>query len=136
MTRIVIVIVLGLGRFAGAAGGPDLIAAAQRGDLAKVKSLLDGGAAVNFKAADGSTPLGNAFLQPEITQLLLDRGAKPQLADYHEVLQAANYYSIEVLKLLLAAKADPNQPALLDRDAAVRAAIERQKRAGGPAVVI
>lgn len=58
----------------------DLLAAAKKGDVAKVKQLIADGADVNTKTAYHVTPL----------------------------LQAAGQGHLEVVKLLLAAKADPN----------------------------
>ena len=54
-----------------------LIQAAKAGNVGLVKSLLDKGASVNAKAADGATPLiwaaGEGLL--EVVRVLLERGA-------------------------------------------------------------
>lgn len=63
---------------------PDtLAAAAVRGDLAAVRTLLDAGADVNARTAGGSTALITATLwnRFDIVCLLLARGANPSVAD-------------------------------------------------------
>lgn len=63
--------------------GPDLIEAAQKKDLERIKKLIDQGADVNFKSRYGATALfyatGNGDLQ--MTRLLLAKGAEVNLTD-------------------------------------------------------
>ena len=65
----------------------DLLAATRKGDLAKVKALLDQGASVNSKSAYGQTPLFFACDRGyvDIAKLLIDRGADVNVEDtfYH-----------------------------------------------------
>ncbi len=62
---------------------PDLAAAIRDGDVARVRALLDGGADVNVRDADGNTPLilASFYAGPECVALLLQRGADPNAAN-------------------------------------------------------
>jgi hypothetical protein len=95
----------------------DLLAAARKGDLAQVKSLLDHGADVNAKSPYGSTPLFFACDRGhiEVIKLLLDRGADLNTEDtfYHftPLSWAVEKDRPEIVKLLL--KRGAKSPALV-----------------------
>ena len=85
----------------------DFLAAARKGDVAKLKELLDKGVDVNTKTQYGATALAYACDKGhvEVVKLLLERGANANVRDtfYGEMplgwaLQKGN---IEILKLLL-----------------------------------
>ncbi|MCB0488100.1 MAG: ankyrin repeat domain-containing protein [Cyclobacteriaceae bacterium] len=88
----------------------DLFSACKSGNLSGVESALKAGADANAIDASGNSVLANAFFWPEITKLLLSKGANPNGGKYPAIIQAANNYSVEVMDLLLAAGADPNAP--------------------------
>ncbi|XP_054253624.1 cyclin-dependent kinase 4 inhibitor B-like [Indicator indicator] len=73
---------------AGRAGGPvapvadELANAAARGDLQRVKELLDGAADPNTVNSYGRTPIQVMMLgSPRVAELLLQRGADPNRPD-------------------------------------------------------
>ena len=109
-----------------------LIKACSAGDLTGVKTNVDGGANVNFKNAGGATPVSSAFMWPEVTEYLLGKGADPNGGDYPALIQAAYFYSVDVMKLLLKAGANPNKVAevKVDLAAGVRKALEEEKAKG------
>ena len=95
--------------------GSQFAVAIEQGDTAKVKALLDGGAAVDTPidyAENSITPLMKAAYEGsvEIVALLLERGAKvnAQVTGTKEtaLMNAVTGGHPEVVKLLLAAKAD------------------------------
>jgi ankyrin repeat protein len=110
----------------------ELIKASGGGDLLTVKKLIEGGADVNFKNAGGATPVSSACLWPEVTEYLLSKGADANGGDYPALVNAANSYSVDVMKLLLKAGADPNKIAevKVDLAAGVRKALEDEKAKG------
>jgi ankyrin repeat protein len=66
-----------------AGGMAAILFAARQNDLASVKTLLEGGADINLRSADGSTALLVAIINEhnELAEYLLDHGADPNLAD-------------------------------------------------------
>jgi ankyrin repeat protein len=93
-----------------------LIKACSAGDLTGVKASVEGGANVNFKNAAGATPVSSAYMWPDITEYLLSKGADANGGDFPALVNAARMYSVEVIKLLLNAGADPNKVAELKTD--------------------
>jgi ankyrin repeat protein len=109
-----------------------LIAACTAGNLASIKTNVESGANVNYKNAAGATPVSAACLWPEVTEYLLSKGADPNGGDYPALVNAATYYSIDVMKLLLKAGADPNKTAEVKVDVAgpIRKLLEEEKAKG------
>jgi len=110
----------------------DLIKASGAGDLSTVTKLTEGGANVNYKNEGGATPISSAYLWPEVTEYLLTKGADANGGDYPALVNAANFYSLDVMKLLVKAGADPNKIAevKVDLAAAVRKALADEKAKG------
>lgn len=110
----------------------DLIKASGAGDLAAVKTLIEGGANVNFKNDKGATPVSSAYLWPDVMQYLLSKGGDANSGDYPALVNAATFYSVDVMKLLLKAGADPNKAAEVKVDLAgpVRKLLEEEKAKG------
>lgn len=109
-----------------------LFAAARHGDVVAVQAALDAGAKINATNKDGNTALDGAFLHPEVTKLLLEKGADPNKGDYPALISAANNYSLEVMKLLLDAGADPNKigTTVVDPSVGLKKLIEQEKAKG------
>lgn len=109
-----------------------LIAACAAGNLASVKTNVENGGNVNYKNAGGATPISSAYLWPEITEYLLSKGADANGGDYPALVNAATFYSVDVIKLLLKAGADPNKAAEVKVDLAgpVRKLLEEEKAKG------
>jgi len=109
-----------------------LVKACLQGDLEAVKKAVDAGANPNGTAPNGARPLSSAYFWPEITQYLLDHGAKPNDGDSPALVMAARYYSVDVMKILLKAGADPNRPIVVkvDQGAAIRKLIEDEQAKG------
>ncbi len=113
--------------YAGA--NEDLIAACKAGDLAKATAAIAAGADVNYLDS-GNPPIASAYFWPEITKLLLDKGANPNLGTTPALVTASSVYSTEVLKLLLDAGADPNLPSRTDPAATMKILIAKEKEKG------
>ena len=85
----------------------DFLAAARKGDVAKLKELLDKGADVNTKTQYGATALAYACDKGhiEVVKLLLERGANVNVKDtfYGEVPMgwALMKNNVEIIKLLV-----------------------------------
>lgn len=90
-----------------------LLAAARKGDLAQVQSLLASGASVEAKTRYQTTPLYFAARNGHfpVVELLLAKGANPNITDtfykMHILVAAAEKGGIPVLKALLAAGSTP-----------------------------
>lgn len=95
----------------------ELIKASLAGDVEKVKSLVEGGANVNYADANGNTPIGVAYLSPAVTEYLISKGADVN-GGFPSLVSASRYYSIDVMKMLLKAGADPNKPGVIKVDLA------------------
>src|SRR5436190_509985 len=110
----------------------ELITASVKGDLATVKKIVEGGANVNYLNAQGQTPLSVAFFFADVTEYLLGKGADANGGDSPSLTMAPRFYSVEVMKLLLKAGADPNKPAVVKVDLAgpVRKLLEEEKAKG------
>lgn len=108
----------------------DLVNACKQGDMAGVSAAINAGADVNATDASGNTPIGSAFFWPEITKLLLDKGADPNGGNYPALLQACASYSTEVVRMLLDAGADPNKPGLTDGSGTYKALIDAENAKG------
>ena len=110
----------------------DLIKACGAGDLATVKKNVEAGANVNFKNAGGATPISSAYMWPDLTEYLLSKGADPNSGDVPALVNASSSYSVDVMKLLLKAGANPNKvgEVKVDLAAGVRKALEDEKAKG------
>jgi len=125
-----LIALIGIGLIAFADSNEDLINACKQGDLAAAQAAIDAGADADATDANGSKPIDNAFLWPEITKLLLEKGADPNGGNYPPLLQACAGYSTDVVKLLLDAGADPNKPGLSDPSVMYKGLIEAEKAKG------
>jgi hypothetical protein len=85
---------------------------------------------VNKADANGNTAIASAFFWPEITALLLEKGADPNLGVYPALISACNVYSVDVAKMLLSAGADPNKPGISDPAVTFRTLIANEKAKG------
>jgi ankyrin repeat protein len=97
----------GLGASAFAAGKPeDLVKAAGKGDLPKVRALLAEGVPVNTQDKDGHTALLRAALEgkTDVVRALLDATADPNLADKDgktPLWEASRHGKADAVELLL-----------------------------------
>ncbi|MBN2174161.1 MAG: ankyrin repeat domain-containing protein [Bacteroidales bacterium] len=114
--------------FAGS--NEDLISACKMGDLTAATKAIDGGADVNFMDENGNTPIASAYFWPEITQLLLDKGADPNKGNYPALISACSVYSVDVVEKLLNAGADPNKTGLSDPSVTFKTLIANEKAKG------
>jgi ankyrin repeat protein len=109
-----------------------LIKACGAGDLSTVKTTVESGGNVNYKNTAGATPLSSAMMWPDVTEYLLSKGADVNGGDYPALVNAATYYSLDVMKLLLKAGADPNKTAEVKVDLAgpMKKLLEDEKAKG------
>ncbi|HOY33139.1 MAG TPA: ankyrin repeat domain-containing protein [Bacteroidales bacterium] len=105
------------------AAGPqeDLITACKQGNLEGVKTALSAGANINQMDAAGLVPMGYAVMWPEVVTYLLDNGADPNAGNNSALYNAVVYYSVDVIKLLLAKGADVNKGIIISGDPMVNA---------------
>jgi hypothetical protein len=94
----------------------DLIKATLAGDVVTAKKLVEGGADVNYKNTGGQTPISVAFFSNELAEYLISKGANVNSDDSPCLVSAARYYSVDVIKTLLKAGADPNRPSVVKVD--------------------
>ncbi|MCK9612926.1 MAG: ankyrin repeat domain-containing protein [Bacteroidales bacterium] len=98
----------------------DLITACKQGNLDGVKAAISAGANVNQMDAAGQVPMGYAVMWPEVVTYLLDNGADPNQGNTSALYNAVVYYSVDVIKLLLAKGADVNKGTIIPGNAAVK----------------
>ena len=113
-------------------GFPALLYAAREGDVETAQLMLDKGVDLNYGDVDNTTALTVSILNKQYTfaKFLIDHGADPNITDafgrtpLYAVAEARNedwttlptrktddlLPSIEIVKSLLASKADPNKP--------------------------
>jgi len=123
-----ILVLLGQAMMAGP--NEDLVTACKMGDLAGAVKALDEGADVNFLDPNGNPPIASAYFWPEITQLLLDKGADPNKGNNPALTGACGVYSVEVAQILFDAGANPNIPSLIDPGVTFRTLIANEKAKG------
>jgi ankyrin repeat protein len=114
--------------FAGAQ--EDLFTAAAGCDLDGVKKALKDGADINALNSSNQNALATAFFCVDVTKYLIDNGCDVNGGEYPAVINAANNYSVDVLKLLLDAGADPIKPGIADPGAGIRSMIDKEKAKG------
>jgi len=130
ISRVLVILLLYIPLLVLAGPGEDLISACKKGDMEGVQKALSAGADVNFTDADGNTPVSMAFFWPEITSLLLEKGADPNKGVYPALISTCNNYSVEAAKLLLDAGADPNKTGMSDPGVTFRTLIAAEKAKG------
>lgn len=90
----------------------DFVNAAEQGNIAEVKKMIDAGMDVNRARADGQTALIRASRgQKEVVQLLIDSGANVNQGDKDNataLIHAAYKKQPEIVKILIANGADVN----------------------------
>ncbi len=101
-------VLLGINTVGVCGNGDVLTAACKKGDLAGVQKALAEGADVNAKNSEGWNPISASFFWPEITQLLLDKGADVGALNNAALGSAARTASFKTMEILLKAGADPN----------------------------
>ncbi|MQA91432.1 MAG: hypothetical protein GEU90_14600 [Gemmatimonas sp.] len=106
---------IALASLIGASGDriPPLVEAAKDAEWEEVRSLVDGGADVNVREADGTTALhwASYWDRVDIADLLIDEGAEVNVANdlgATPLWPASLNASEEMVRRLLAAGADPN----------------------------
>lgn len=109
-----------------------LIKASLAGNLDEVRKQVEGGADVNYKNGAGQTPLAVSYLSVPVTEYLLSKGADPNGGDYPALVGASRFYSLDVMKMLLKAGANPNKNGVVkvDLTAGVRKALDEEKAKG------
>jgi len=93
---------------------PALVVAAEKGNIAKVERLLQGGADINSRGKDRQTALQEAILNDhfQLAALLIDRGADVNVADKWgntPLCTAATSGNLTIVKRVIAAGADVNR---------------------------
>jgi ankyrin repeat protein len=79
----------------------ELTAACMKGDLEAAKKAIDAGADVNAKNSKGWNPISAAIFWPEITKLLIEKGADPSALDNAALSSASRTGSYKVMEILL-----------------------------------
>lgn len=127
---LVFFVIINLASFAD--NNEDLFSAIAKGDATKVKTLLDAGADANAVNKDGLTVLGASYFWPEISKMLLEKGADPNKGKSLPLILACQMSSSEVVKLLIAKGADVNKMVSTEFDAmaSTRTLLEAEKAKG------
>jgi len=97
----------------------DLITACKQGNLNGAKTAIAAGANVNLVDAAGLVPMGYAVMWPEVVSYLIENGADPNLGKCTPLYNAVVYYSVDVIKLLLAKGADVNKGVIISGNSEV-----------------
>lgn len=127
---MIVALVLGLSTQLYAGAQDDLFTACMQCDIAGLNKALAAGADVNVLHSSGQNAVAMAYFCPEATKLLLEKGCDPNGGNYPAILSAANNYAVETMKLLLAAGANPDLPAVVDPGQSLRNMIEQEKAKG------
>jgi len=108
----------------------DLSKACQSGNLDAVKKAIADGAQVNTLDVAGNPAITYAFFWPDIVKYLLENKADPNLGSTTVLFQASFYSSLDVLKLILDAGADPNKPMVVDASVTFKTMLASEKAKG------
>ena len=119
-----------LSHFAFAGVQEELFTAAPQCDLDGVKKALASGADVNGFNEYGQNALATSFFCVDVTKHLLEKGCDPNGGSYPGIIQAANNYSVEVLRILLEGGADANKVGIIDGGAHLLKLVEAEKEKG------
>lgn len=108
----------------------DLITACMQGDIDGVKTALNAGADVNKANASGATAISVAYFWPEITKLLIEKGADVNGGMMPALVSASSCHSVDVVKMLLDAGADPNKKGEVNMKAFWQSKLDEEKAKG------
>ena len=125
---VIILCICNVNCFAGP--DDDLFIACKAGNLENVKKAVSQGANVNHLDAGGNPALSSAMFWPDIVKFLLENKADPNLGACTPLWQATFYCSVDVMKLLLDAGADPNKPFITDPAATFKTLVATEKAKG------
>lgn len=131
-THVTALVILFFVSTAVAQNNDELIAAAFKGDFDAIKKNVEAGGNVNYKNDKGQTAISLTYLYPDITEYLIGKGADVNSGDTPALVTAGRFYSLDVMKMLIKAGADPNKPAVVNVDVAapIRKLLEEEKAKG------